>query len=176
MTAQDSRRRLFFALWPGPELAACLDALAQPGEGRAGHLSDLHLTVLYLGQTPEALLPALAAGASQLRLAAIRQPLGRIEFWPTSGVLCATGDPVPSLGKLRRELKELAHGLGLNCQDDHEEFRPHVTLRRANRVVARASPTAGQSLELAADRFCLAESIPLEGGKRYRLLASWPLT
>lgn len=175
MTAQDPRPRLFFALWPDPELAAYLDALVPAGEGRAGHQSDLHLTVLFLGQTPESLLPALTAGASQLRLAAIRQPLKRIECWPTPGVLCIAGDPVPSLGKLRHELKELAHGLGLDCPVAHEEFRPHVTLRRSYRAAALVPPAIGQSLVLAADRFCLAESIPSEGDRRYRSLASWPL-
>jgi len=168
-------RRLFFALWPDRGLAERLGSLAPERRGRSPPINDLHLTVLFLGDVPEPQASALIAAAAQIRVSRIRQPVSRVETWPKPGILCITGDAVPELQQLRSQLKELADSTGLNLQSEHEDFRPHVTLRRAYRPSAATFVAPTQPFVLAADQFCLVESDSPRGGKRYSQIASWAL-
>jgi 2'-5' RNA ligase len=175
MSVETLRRRLFFALWPDPVLAGRLRAIAPEGEGRTEPVEDLHLTVLFLGQVPEPLASALVTAASQIQVPRIRQPLTQVEFWPKPGILCVAGQAVPALRQLRGRLNELAVSAGLDRASEHEAFHPHVTLCRSHRLGARVLAPPEPPLMLAAEHFCLAESLPGRTGRRYSLLASWPL-
>jgi RNA 2',3'-cyclic 3'-phosphodiesterase len=169
------RRRLFFALWPEPDLSQQFAALWPMSAGSAVRVDDLHLTVLFLGQIPEGQVADVAAAAAKVHLPAIRQPLVRLEAWPESGVLCLTGDPVAPLEALRRALGRAAAAAGLDLARERKEFRPHVTLGRDYTPAPRFDPPPIEPQLLIAHRFSLAESIPRRDGRRYELLASWPL-
>jgi 2'-5' RNA ligase len=175
MSIPDTQRRLFFALWPDAALAVRVAALASGRDGRPTLAVDLHLTVLFLGSVPESRVPAVVDAAAQIRRPAIRQPLSGIAFWPTPGILCAFGEPVPALIELRNAVKELANTLGVGSGATHEAFRPHVTVSRGMRGNSGAFIAPMDPLVLSADHFFLAESAPTQEGKRYRWVASWPL-
>ena len=105
-----------------------------PGAPRWTAPDRWHLTLLFLGTTPAACVPALVAGAGtavaaapamSLRLAgagrfgSLRRPQ---VFW--TGL---DGD-VPPLVELAQRLATAAAGLGLPVED--RPFRPHLTLGR----------------------------------------------
>jgi 2'-5' RNA ligase len=171
-------RRLFFALWPDPELAAALAAavrgLLSAGAGRPQRLDQLHLTLEFLGVVSEERLSlALAAGAAT---AATGRPgvvvLDAVEHWRRPQVLCLVATRLPP------ELAALVLDLRANLRDrgfepETREFRVHLTLARSVRRPPRQSavePVAWPVRELA-----LVESVTSPQGSRYERLATWPI-
>jgi 2'-5' RNA ligase len=94
-------RRLFFALWPGPDAliaaTAAVRSLVPQGTGRPQRPDQLHLTLEFLGTVPGSRLPAvLDAGASAA--ASGRHDvivLDRLEYWRRPQVLCLAASVVP---------------------------------------------------------------------------------
>ena len=105
-------RRLFFALWPGPDAmdaaSAAVRRLVPPGTGRPQRPDQLHLTLEFLGSVPEPRLvsvlevgEAVTASASPFEIV-----LDRLEYWQRPQVLCLTASVVPeSLAALVRSLR-----------------------------------------------------------------------
>ena len=105
-------RRLFFALWPGPDAlvaaTAAVHRLVPPGTGRPQRPDQLHLTLEFLGGVPEARLgsvleagEAVAGSATPFEIV-----LDRLEHWQRPQVLCLTASVVPEpLAALVRSLR-----------------------------------------------------------------------
>ncbi len=116
-------------------LAAALAPLrAAPGAPRWGDVERWHLTLLFLGAVPPALLPGLTAAVGRaaegtppavLRLAGA----GRFGSRRRPQVCWAGVDgDVAVLTALAGRLADAARGLGLPVED--RPFRPHLTLGR----------------------------------------------
>ena len=182
--------RLFFAV-PVPEDArARVGELiervqASVGDGTARirwvRVEGLHLTLRFLGPTPEAYVPPLRAGADAL--ASADAPFE---------VAIEGGGAFPSLARPRslwvgvREgadrLANLADGLTRAAGDcglvlDTRQFTPHLTIARTDGV--RLGPAAAHALEEAADgldvrfvvdRVVLFQSFLGNGPARYESL------
>ncbi|MGV3652978.1 MAG: 2'-5' RNA ligase family protein, partial [Noviherbaspirillum sp.] len=58
---EQSSLRLFFALWPDQETRTALAALQSHVPGRRIRPGNLHVTLVFLGLQPAALLPTLRA-------------------------------------------------------------------------------------------------------------------
>lgn len=169
-------RRLFFAVWPEPPARHQLEALS--GTLAAGWRlvpsPDLHLTVLFLGAVPHGLIPPLCAAADLIRMPAFEQPLARLESWAGGTLCCFAGDAVEALSTLHRDLVAAAVGAGLEVEK--REFRPHVTLARAQRrAPVPVAPPLSTPLRFAAHALVLAESGGQGEGPRYRQLKVWTL-
>jgi 2'-5' RNA ligase len=171
-------RRLFFALWPGPDAlvaaTAAVQRLVPHGTGRPQRPDQLHLTLEFLGGVPEPRLvsvlevgAAVASSATPFELA-----LDRLEYWQRPQVFCLEASVVPEpLVALVRSLRSALAAGGF--EPEKRPFRPHLTLARKVRVPPPAE--AVQSLRWAAHEYSLVESITGPGGSRYERLAAWPM-
>ncbi|MGY1751879.1 RNA 2',3'-cyclic phosphodiesterase [Blastococcus sp. SYSU D01042] len=131
--------RLFFSVDPPAEARAHLHRAVEPlralpGAPRWTDPERWHLTLLFLGAVPRALLPELAAHAGdavagappmRLRIAGAGR-FGSVRR-PSVAWAGVEGDVVPLTG-LAERLAGVARSLGLPVED--RPFRPHLTLGR----------------------------------------------
>ena len=170
-------QRLFFALWPEPELGERLFALG--GDrlrvgGRGVVAENLHLTLAFLGSLDVALRQRLEQGADGIRVPRFTLALDRVGCFRRKGIFWAgaTQTPAPLL-ELVGALKAAQAACGLTPED--REYQVHVTLARDVRRCPPEGPIT-PSLEWPARRFVLVESHTDADGARYEILRSWELT
>lgn len=167
-----SQRRLFYALWPDDCVRRELAAWQRqhlPKSVRATHVSDLHLTLHFLGQVGEEQLDALCALGEQLTLPPFDLVLDKLGHWPRPAVLwVGPQKPSESLTAFHARLEDALESLGF--ERERRTFAPHVTLARKIR-----RPLAGAEfppLTWQVHEWALVESRP---GERplYHPLARW---
>jgi 2'-5' RNA ligase len=171
-------RRLFFALWPGPDALAAATAavhrLVPPGTGRPQRPDQLHLTLEFLGGVPESRLGSVleageAAAGSATRFEIV---LDRLEHWQRPQVLCLTASVVPEpLAALVWSLRSALSARGFD--PEQRPFRPHLTLARKVRLPPLAGSVAPQ--RWLAHEYSLVESIGGPAGSRYERISTWPM-
>lgn len=166
--------RLFLALWPGAAVRDALSARASEVAGRHGGRavapSNLHLTLVFLGEVDDARVPALKAAAGAVCPEAFTLVLDRIGGFRRAGVAWAGCARVPAgLLALQAELESRIRDAGF--RPDERTFSPHLTLAR--KVRGRVEPASIPALEWPVAGFALVESVRPEGA--YRTLAQWPL-
>ena len=163
-------------------------ALQAPGERdvRWVRMDGLHLTLRFLGPTPEADVPNVAEA---VRRAAAKQDPFEVRIdgggaFPNPRrprtLWLAVTHGTAELGSLARALdREL---VASGWASDDRPFRAHLTVARSDGVpagadVARRITAAATGLDLhsAADRLVLFESITGGGPARYEPLDSTPL-
>ncbi|UWQ57514.1 RNA 2',3'-cyclic phosphodiesterase [Leisingera caerulea] len=177
--------RAFLGL-PLPD--AALDALERVQEGLTvgRHVSaeNMHLTLAFLDDQPEAALQAL----HQL-LAEISTPPLTLSFrgLDTFGgklprVLAAEVQKTPELTQLRKRVRSACRDAGMDLS--RERFRPHVTLVRfprhleagqVEKIAQFLAGAAGFRLDCEAESFALYQSTLAPDGARYDVLAEYPL-
>lgn len=171
----ESNLRLFFALWPSPELQGALYDLAcrlQPqAQGPALRLmqpENIHLTLLFLGQIPTARLDELMQMAAAIQLPPFALTLDKLGCFPKAQVVWAgIRQPPPTLFQLADALRLGSAPLGLPL--DPRPLSPHVTLLRKVKIPPSLTPIP--SLAWPVESFALVVS---EGG-RYRVLRRFGL-
>jgi 2'-5' RNA ligase len=179
-----SRRRLFFALWPEPALAARLSDAAQRlglAAARPSAVEDLHVTLCFLGAVEDAMVDALTRKAGQISAAGFELEFDAVEHWRRARVLAAVCTRIPANAlALADELRLSARSLGIGLEA--RPWHPHVTLLRGLPAADALPRWSEAPLRLRAQSFYLAQSQELEGTTesnaaraRYRRLAVWPL-
>ncbi|AXK38910.1 RNA 2',3'-cyclic phosphodiesterase [Crenobacter cavernae] len=169
--------RLFFAVWPDNAARA---ALAQHAIGPWPHgtrpIRDdaLHLTLAFLGDVDEAVLPALEALGARLgqRCVPTRMRLTKFGHW-NNGIVWAAPERTPKA--LTGLVAELRQGLAeLGVESDTRRYKPHITLaRRASHL----PPLAPGAIVYPLDHLALVASEAGPTGQvAYRTLARWPLS
>src|SRR3989338_5359636 len=102
--------RLFLALWPDDDTRAALLARQQaqtwPATARLTRGDDLHLTLHFLGQVPQTLLPALKQ-ALPAPCAPVALTLDRVEVWPNGVALLRNPRPYHPHAALARRARGL---------------------------------------------------------------------
>ncbi len=175
--------RLFFALWPDDALRERLaraSAALRQRENPAGRWlqpARYHLTLVFVGDFPQALPPGLAEGvaaaAARLRSRPFELLMDRagsfrnreIPWW-----LGPSTEP-PQLRELFQRLREELRSARLPY-DANLRLTPHLTvLRNAGRVLP---VTPIPSLDWNVGEFVLVHSI-VGPQSEYRLLGRWPL-
>lgn len=132
--------RLFLALWPGERQRT---ALARVGKdlpdhgGRATHAEDLHLTLVFLGDSDAERRACAEKVADLVRGAPFVLKLDRYGCFPRARVLwCGASAWPQSLPDLVHALNDGLQGCGFG--PERRPFVPHVTLaRRARPLPAR---------------------------------------
>lgn len=171
-----SRRRLFFALWPGDDLRRQITRDSQPfvqhAAGRAIEPGNLHVTVLFIGEVEPLWVERIVAAAGQVSVPAFVLTLDSVETWSRSNVMVLSGEHTP------QPLERLAEGLRnsllpLQIKLKRQLLHPHVTLVRKPRQAVM-----GQRIPLIrwdVTEFVLVESTLTSTGSRYTVNARWPL-
>jgi len=146
---------------------------------------QLHVTLRFMGQTPEEELPAIRA-----RLAAVRTPAftlaanGVGSFPPQARrarVLWLGLEPKQPLLDLEHEIGHVLHGLTATAQEDQRPFSPHLTLARlAGKPDERlthflAQNTGFRSPAWCVDCFHLYQSTLGGAGAVHDVLGTYPL-
>lgn len=176
-TASGNRtQRLFFALWPDAATRAALAVMAgvlrRTCGGRAPRADQLHLTLAFLGDVPEARSAELADLAAALRAQPFVLNLDQVGWWRRHRLVWAAPQTCPpALEVLAAVLAGRLQAGGFHTE--RRRFLPHVTLLRdAGQAPAL---TACAPLTWRPTQFVLACSQPASGGVRYRIVGNWPL-
>jgi len=174
--AKPDTSRLFFAAWPTPEVQEALGrqarVLMRECGGRAIQASNIHLTLVFLGDVARECLAQLEALAVAVTAPRFELGVDRVEYWRHNRIVWA------GVGRCPAALPELVERLerGLSAEGfriDKRSYVPHVTLLRNAR---RAPPEAGMpAIAWPVDRFALVESVKREKGRAYQVLREWPL-
>ena len=166
-------QRLFFALWPQPELREQLARLARdvPADGNPVADHNLHLTLVFLGNITADARNCLSA-AAELRAPRFTLTLDQIGYWLKPRVLWLGVSDIPdALVALVDGLNAALTKCGLT--PEQRSYQPHVTLlRKAGRPKREFLV---QPFEWKAESFCLVESSNEPDGVVYRILDSWNL-
>lgn len=166
--------RLFTALWPdactraglAAVAAACHGAAWPPG-ARPTLPEHLHLTLHFLGEVPEASLPALT-GALAGPTPCFELRLDTLQRWHDGLlVLCPSSIPAP-LAALHAQQARHLRTLGLHAEP--RAYAPHVTL-------ARKAPMAGAPPPAAPVHWPVrGHALVASANGRYTVLQTWPAT
>lgn len=166
------RRRLFFAIWPPPPLAAALARFAESNlDGRALPLGALHLTLAFAGEVDARQQRVLETAAGAIEdIPAFELVLDRCGSFRRAGVAWVGPENVPpALAELALRLREAVATTTGRCTPG---FRAHVTVgRRASWSRRVAAP----GWRWWIPRFGLTLSTLSERGPTYRVLRRWPL-
>ena len=174
--------RLFFALWPNEEVRTRLVAqrdLAVPDyRGRPMRPDTLHMTLQFLGETPELRVP-LALGCGDI----IRAPAftlnidARSHFVDAKVAWLGCAEPPDALRELWNlldaELRRAKFAHAAGDGDGDGDYQPHITVARD--CLLYPSPKGLPAIEWRVEDFVLVDSIRTPGGPVYRVLRHWQL-
>lgn len=169
-------RRLFFALWPAPELQLELvhrtRKALRAGGGRPVAPESVHLTLAFLGSLDAAAQACMEAAADAVHGQGFTLVLDAMGHFPRARVIWAGASSVPSaLGDLVQTLTRALLPCGF--RPETRPFQAHLTLmRKAGRG---PHPGGFEPLAWAVSDFALVESLTLPEGAQYRVLRRWPL-
>lgn len=176
--------RVFFALWPTPEVADRLGDIAHDSAlafgGRATRRDTIHLTLAFLGNVPEARLPELSIAAASVGGEPFAIKVDQLGFWSHNHLLWA-GCQAPSaqLNGLSSQLRKSLARAGFRIGGEGRDFAPHITLVR--RVPEATAPSENRPLPSIEpltwrnERFVLVRSTLTELGSSYQIIEEFPL-
>lgn len=180
--------RLFVAIPLEEEVRTALHAAAAPLRDAAPGLrwtpaGRLHLTVKFLGDTPQDRVGPLEGALRDVARAHAAVPLvirgaGAFPTLRRPRVVWAGVDPAPRLELLQHDVESAFAALGIPVEG--RAFRPHVTLARAGapialetaRALARAVRRFDFGFEGDASSLDLMQSSLTTGGARYVRIAT----
>lgn len=163
-----STKRVFFALWPDhrqrDRLRDVVNSVARTVEGKAVDRRNWHITLAFVGDIEEQLIPNLQARAAQVQVEPFRLSFDRLEFWVRPKVACLVTPTVPAeMENLVRELNAVMHEFGVTPED--RTYRPHITVSRTAR--AFTTERLAQRATTEWSEFELIESVSGPGGVSY---------
>jgi len=169
--------RVFFALWPTPEIQHKLHAVAKTHQaecnGRIMRTETLHMTLQFIGNIRRGQLSALIKAADQVSgITPFKFELDKLACWKHNRIAYATltnDEPALDAIALKLQLALAAEGVVL----DSARFSPHVTLLR--NVVNIQPAQAITPIPWQVNAFVLVESALSSHGAHYRILKEWPL-
>ncbi len=167
-------KRLFFALWPEPEIRQALQRVSQlipASDIKAVRPRNYHVTLVFLGNVDDAtaLLIRQRIGAISAKTFALS--FDQLSYWRRPRVLCLScSNALADYVNLAAALEQEVSACGL--QIESQPYTPHITLARRAR---RAAEIRFEPILWRAETFCLVESCSEPGGVVYRVLQQWPL-
>ncbi len=172
MNEASDTRRLFFALWPSPDVRRQLARVAHSWTRHPVADANLHMTLLFLGGRTARELGCFCEAAGNLQGEAFELQLDYLGNWARPRIQwLGTSCIPPALLQLVDTLQQALASCGV--EPEKRPFVPHVTLSRKEknpRVKAGLEPVHWQVRD-----FVLAESVSAQGGVRYAVVQRWPL-
>lgn len=168
-TATSKQHRLFYALWPDEVTRSALVRLQFSLQGNKIRYRNFHITLAFLGDQDENLLPMLKSILMDLDGPEMRLQIDQLGYFSRQRIAFAgMKKSSEELNRLQATLtKELsAHKLKF---ESRALFRPHLTLAREadNPVIFKFEPIIWQAKQIT-----LMESVTREDGLHYEVLAS----
>jgi 2'-5' RNA ligase len=169
-----TEQRLFFALWPDDgvreALSHVVDSLSIK-RGRPVAVSNLHLTLVFLGNTDLARRNCAERIAARTEATRFHLFLDYVGYWRRPQIVWAGASITPEpLLALVRQLNAGVTECGF--APDSREYRVHVTLARK---VHSGPRVPIDPIAWWVERFCLVESLTDRSGVCYQVLQSWEL-
>ena len=166
--------RLFIALTlPDPLHAALEDTMARlRADGVSGRFTrpeNLHLTLHFLGEQPEAAVDALSDILLQVPRDTFPLTLSALGTFSRTGILWAGLSPSPALNRLQKQLGAALARAGFPVEA--RAFRPHLTLVREFRLPEGYALPGLPAASASADTLCLMESTRVSGKLIYSPLS-----
>ena len=165
------KKRLFLALWPDDRQRNTLRDTFRPLltsiEGKMVDRRNWHVTLLFIGEFPESLVPELQVKLAHAEVQPFRLRFDRLSFFPRPKIACLEAMTVPD------ELRQLKEGLEtmllpFGVEPEKLDYRPHITAAQNVRpfeTIRQARP-----VEMMWSGFELIESVTMPGSVQYRLL------
>ena len=169
-------QRLFFALWPEPELrqriAVAAAGLLPRDAGRRVRAENLHCTLVFLGAVEAAQRLCLEDAASLVRSEPFALTLDRLGYFRRSQVAWLGCTTTPAA------LQALVAGLSYGAAScgfppEHRPYEVHLTVARKLRRDPGRLPL--MPIVWPVQQFALMESVSESDGVRYRPLRFWEL-
>jgi 2'-5' RNA ligase len=169
--------RLFFALTPDAatrrRLSTAADQLILVASARAVSAANLHITLAFVGEVPDANLQIFREMGANLRLRQCVTTLSLWDYWPKSQALVLTARNNAQELAVQTDRLRAAVSERVRLRRDARAWRAHVTLARK---VAQAPVLPVISpIEWISSLFCLMSS-SMDGNESvYTVVDSWPL-
>ena len=166
--------RLFFALWPPRQAAEALYRWAIAAQratgGRVTRAETIHLTLAFLGEVEERLVPDLSSLSVIGERLSI--PIEEARYWPHNRIVWVGPRETPEAVDL------LVSGLALELQKrefktENRKFSAHITLIR--KAQKPGELPALPAVRWPVQEFVLARSRFSAAGPRYEVLERFPL-
>ncbi len=167
--------RLFFALWPNEEVRKELAQISHQFKDetlRLTKISNMHITLVFLGEISEDNQQALEKSVSQITVDPFDIELTRVGFWKKPQILWIGTTHIPKeLQQLVKSIKKCVKQQGLKI--DQREYKPHVTIaRKVKQIIV---PKETFRIQWHVNSFALVISKSTESGVDYQVLQEWPL-
>lgn len=167
-------RRLFFAIPAENIRQALLDCQQQMEDHlirKPVSADNFHLTLRFLGSTPDDALPSLKNIAASIESPAFQMTLTQWGYFQKAR--CAWVGPA----QIQPELSNLISQFNLKLKDGgwpvDSHFQPHITLFRPSQNLPEN--LKNPNITLSVDEFRLYESISTSHGVIYQTLDVWKL-
>ncbi|ORU94872.1 MAG: hypothetical protein A6F70_10150 [Cycloclasticus sp. symbiont of Bathymodiolus heckerae] len=165
-------KRLFFALWPSEQTREQIDNFNQSlrlGGLRKVKSANLHITLLFLGNTDAKTGRLLRRMAENISVQLFELTFDQLDFWQKPKILCLTTQRYDAqLTALVKALNHIVEQYGMHTEV--RPYKPHITLaRKAQKLIdCEVQPIAWQ-----VNSFCLIESCSTPNGVVYQVLKRW---
>ena len=171
-----STQRLFFALWPEPELGRRLHALTEKtlrhDDARRVAVENIHLTLAFLGSVDASFQQCTEQAAAAIQAETFTLTLEQIGCWSKTGILWAGPKHVPE--PLLFLVQELTAGLAAcGYEPERRAFAAHLTLARKVRRCPPPVPLGPLAWQVRD--FCLVRSHMDAHGAHYEIVREWDL-
>jgi 2'-5' RNA ligase len=178
--------RLFIAVDVPAALQRAAAALCAEVRGaRLTKPEQLHVTLRFLGATPEERLAELRDRLARVEASPFRLAVHGAGVFPPQGrrvnVLWLGLEPPAPLSALKQEIDRALDAPPAFSPEEKREFRPHLTLARFSRrpdasLTRFLEAHAGyRSEDWPVDGFRLYQSTLLPSGARHEIVAAYPL-
>ncbi|MGA7180430.1 MAG: RNA 2',3'-cyclic phosphodiesterase [Thiobacillaceae bacterium] len=167
--------KLFFALWPEEDVRRALwktSALLQEvWNGRRTKPDSLHMTLVFLGETPAGQLEELRQLAARMQAKSFKLLFKQAACWRHNKVgFLNPAETPPELAQLVYGLEDSLESAGINF--DQRPYKPHITLLRNTRCTTQVS---FEPITWSPQEFVLVASIQSDHGQTYQLVGRWKL-
>lgn len=167
--------RLFFALWPEEDVRRALwktsGRLHEVWNGRRMKPHTLHMTLVFLGDTPASRLDELRQLAGRMEGQTFQIMFKQAACWRHNKVgFLSPEDTPPALVQLVYGLEESLEAA--EFQFDQRPYKPHLTLLRNTRCTTQVP---FEPISWNPQEFVLVASNQSDHGPTYQLLGRWKL-
>jgi len=173
--------RLFFALWPNPDVRARLveqrDLVVRDYTGRPMRPDTLHMTLVFLGETPDLQVPKVLGCGDSVQARGVKSFTlnvdARAHFPDAKLAWLGCAEPPEALRDLWNALRQELALAQITHHDSDTDYQPHITVARD--CLLYPSPKGIPAIEWPVEDFVLVDSTRTPGGPVYRVLRHWQL-